>query len=83
MDNYTRTMTTIRSLLSAMIFVGVSGRRNEVNLAAWSAEDHWTAGELNCTYGRTEFNELTQKRVYTVGVHAPSGNEAALREFNL
>eukprot|EP00980_Cylindrotheca_fusiformis_P024898 scaffold12685_cov118-Cylindrotheca_fusiformis.AAC.1 len=83
MKLHPRILTTAPSLLLVVILAAVSARRNEVNLETWSAEDHWTAGQLNCTYGPREFNELSQKRVYTVGVHAPSGNEAALREYNL
>eukprot|EP00980_Cylindrotheca_fusiformis_P022122 scaffold9004_cov107-Cylindrotheca_fusiformis.AAC.2 len=83
MNHQPRILASIRSLLLVMILVAVSGRRNEVNLETWSAEDHWTAGQLNCTYGPREFNEHTQKRVYIIGVHAPSGNEAALHEFNM
>eukprot|EP00980_Cylindrotheca_fusiformis_P000864 scaffold227_cov97-Cylindrotheca_fusiformis.AAC.2 len=45
--------------------------------------ERWPEGELNCTQGYREFNELTQKRVYYVGVHAPSGVETAFAEFNL
>lgn len=43
----------------------------------------WPYGELNCAHGYRRFDPLTQKRVYTVGVHAPSGIEVAWREFNL
>lgn len=44
---------------------------------------HWPPGELNCAHGFRQFNPLTQKRVYHVGVHAPGGEEKAWREFNL
>eukprot|EP00980_Cylindrotheca_fusiformis_P006580 scaffold1387_cov103-Cylindrotheca_fusiformis.AAC.2 len=45
--------------------------------------EQWPEGELNCTQGYRDFNKLTQKKTYYVGVHAPSGIETAFREFNL
>eukprot|EP00980_Cylindrotheca_fusiformis_P014237 scaffold3757_cov96-Cylindrotheca_fusiformis.AAC.1 len=49
----------------------------------WTAEQQWTAGGLNCTYGFQEFNKHVQKQVYNIGVHAPSGIEKAWDQFNL
>jgi hypothetical protein len=69
--------------LSLALIHAVSGRAREVDLENWTPEEHWPAGEVNCTYGQREFNELTQKRVYTVGVHAPSGADKVWREFSL
>eukprot|EP00980_Cylindrotheca_fusiformis_P012392 scaffold3043_cov121-Cylindrotheca_fusiformis.AAC.8 len=53
------------------------------DLANWTAEDQWPAGELNCTHGFQEFNEYSQKKIYNIGVHAPSGIEKAWKQFNL
>ena len=52
-------------------------------MEGWTAEKQWAVGDINCTHGLREFNEHTQKRVYTVGVHAPSGIEKAWLEFNM
>jgi hypothetical protein len=49
----------------------------------WTAEEQWPDGELNCVEGLREFDEVTQKRTYYVGVHAPAGVETAYREFNM
>jgi hypothetical protein len=46
-------------------------------------EEQWPAGELNCAQGYRDFDELTQKKTYYVGVHAPAGVETAHQEFNL
>lgn len=47
-------------------------------------EEHpWEAQTLNCEQGLREFDPATQKRKYTVGIHAPAGVETAYREFNL
>lgn len=46
-------------------------------------EQQWPAGALNCPHGLRDFDPLTQKRVYHVGVHAPAGIDTAWREFNL
>lgn len=46
-------------------------------------EEHWPPLELECYMAKRDFDPLTQKRVYTVGVHAPAGIETAWREFNL
>eukprot|EP00980_Cylindrotheca_fusiformis_P014254 scaffold3774_cov126-Cylindrotheca_fusiformis.AAC.4 len=53
------------------------------DLTNWTAEQQWTPGELNCTYGFQRFNEYSQKNVYNIGVHAPSGIEKAWKQFNL
>ena len=49
----------------------------------WSAAEQWPAGKLNCPHGFRDFEPLTQKRVYNVGVYAPAGLEVARNEFNL
>ena len=54
-----------------------------VEMDGWDAETQWTPGDINCTHGLREFNEHKQKRVYTVGVHAPTGEQNAWNEFNL
>ena len=46
-------------------------------------EDPWEAQTPNCEQGLREFNPVTQKRKYTIGIHAPAGVETAYREFNL
>jgi hypothetical protein len=62
----------------------VSGHEgDQFSLTNWTAEEQWPAGELNCAHGLREFNPLTQKRVYHIGVHAPAGIDTAWREFNL
>mmetsp|Transcript_13182 Transcript_13182/g.31588 ORF Transcript_13182/g.31588 Transcript_13182/m.31588 type:complete len:1491 (+) Transcript_13182:121-4593(+) len=40
-------------------------------------------GEHDCIEGLRQFNPVTQKRVYNVGVHASAGIETARMEFNL
>ena len=49
----------------------------------WTPQKQWTVGNINCTHGLREFNEHTQKRVYTIGVHAPAGVDKAMKEYNL
>lgn len=46
-------------------------------------QDFWPQGELNCTQGYRQFDPLTQKQTYTVGVHATSCVESAFKQFNL
>ncbi|CAB9524010.1 activated protein kinase catalytic subunit alpha-1 [Seminavis robusta] len=46
-------------------------------------DDHWPQGQLNCAHGFRQFDPLTQKKIYRVGVHAPNGLETARKEFNL
>lgn len=48
-----------------------------------SQNELWPEGELNCVKGFRQFNPITQKQVYNVGVHASAGIESAKREFNL
>ncbi|CAJ1939548.1 unnamed protein product, partial [Cylindrotheca closterium] len=43
----------------------------------------WPEGELNCVRGFRQYNPITQKKIYHVGVHASAGIETAKREFNL
>jgi hypothetical protein len=50
----------------------VSGHEVEhLDLANWTAQEHWPAGELNCAQGYRRSNKLTQKRTYNIGVYAP------------
>jgi hypothetical protein len=49
----------------------------------WTAEEQWPDGELRCVQGLHELDEVTQKRTYYVGVHAPSGVETAITQFNM
>ena len=49
----------------------------------WTAGEQWPDGELNCVQGLHEIDEVTQKRTYYVGVHAPTGVETADSEFNM
>jgi hypothetical protein len=49
----------------------------------WTAAEQWPRGELNCVQGLREFDEVTQKRTYYVGVHAPAGVETAYSELNM
>ena len=53
------------------------------NMEGWSPRNQWALGDINCTHGLREFNEHTQKQVYTIGVHAPAGVEKAMNEYNL
>ncbi|CAJ1970011.1 unnamed protein product [Cylindrotheca closterium] len=46
-------------------------------------QDLWAEGELNCAQEYREFDPLTQKQTYYVGVHATSGLELAHKQFNL
>ena len=52
-------------------------------MEGWSPRNQWALGDINCTHGLREFNEHTQKQVYTIGVHAPAGVEKAMNEYNL
>ncbi|CAJ1957895.1 unnamed protein product [Cylindrotheca closterium] len=54
-----------------------------LDMEGWTADKHWAVGDINCTHGLLEFNKHTQKRVYTVGVHAPAGIDKAWNEFNM
>jgi hypothetical protein len=49
----------------------------------WTAGEQWPGGELNCVQGLHEIDEVTQKRTYYVGVHAPTGVETANIRFNM
>jgi hypothetical protein len=49
----------------------------------WTAAKQWPNGELKCVQGLHEIDEVTQKRTYYVGVHAPSGLETAYIDFNM
>jgi hypothetical protein len=49
----------------------------------WTAGEQWPDGELHCVQGLHEIDEVTQKRTYYVGVHAPHGVEIASSEFNM
>jgi hypothetical protein len=49
----------------------------------WTAEEQWPDGDLSCVQGLREFDEITQKRTYYVGVHAPTGVDTAYSEFNM
>jgi hypothetical protein len=49
----------------------------------WTAEEQWPDGELNCVQGLHEFDKVTQKRTYYVGVHATTGVETAYSAFNM
>jgi hypothetical protein len=40
-------------------------------------------GRPDCGSGLRQFDPLVHKPLYTIGVHAPSGVEEAVREFNL
>eukprot|EP00980_Cylindrotheca_fusiformis_P016670 scaffold5022_cov110-Cylindrotheca_fusiformis.AAC.2 len=83
MMNLHRNITTSTILLSLALIDTSLAQNKDISIVNWNKEQHWQTGELNCTYGLREFNELTQKRVYTVGVHAPAGEDKAFREFNL
>ena len=54
-----------------------------LDIEGWTANKQWAVGDINCTHGLHEFNEHTQKRVYTVGVDAPTGIDKAWRELNM
>jgi hypothetical protein len=43
----------------------------------------WPAMTETCVNGKHEFDPLTQKRVYTVGVQATAGTDAAWQEYNM
>jgi hypothetical protein len=49
----------------------------------WTSAEQWPDGELNCLQGVNEIDEVTQKKIYYVGVHAPTGVETAYSEFNM
>eukprot|EP00526_Cylindrotheca_closterium_P002165 CAMPEP_0113655642 /NCGR_PEP_ID=MMETSP0017_2-20120614/29831_1 /TAXON_ID=2856 /ORGANISM="Cylindrotheca closterium" /LENGTH=930 /DNA_ID=CAMNT_0000568935 /DNA_START=231 /DNA_END=3019 /DNA_ORIENTATION=+ /assembly_acc=CAM_ASM_000147 len=71
-------------ILSSLAMLSlVAGHEDPSAWVNWTADDHWPEGELNCWHGFRDFDSLTQKRVYHVGVHAPAGIETAWREYNL
>ena len=49
----------------------------------WDPEEYWPAGRLDCAQGFRQFNELTQKKTYNIGIYAPDNIETTVREFNL
>jgi hypothetical protein len=50
-----------------------------------TAEEQWPDGygDPHCVQGLREFDEMSQKRTYYVGVHADTGVKIAYREFNM
>ena len=75
-------MRQLLSFLStALCFV--HGANSEYLDEGWTPRSQWTIGDINCTHGLREFNEHTQKKVYTIGVHAPAGAEKAMQEYNM
>eukprot|EP00980_Cylindrotheca_fusiformis_P023391 scaffold10429_cov126-Cylindrotheca_fusiformis.AAC.22 len=71
-------------ILSLALMGVVSGYNTEsFQSTNWTVEEQWPAGSLNCAQGFQKYDPLTQKRVYNVGVHAPSGSETAVKELNL
>lgn len=70
-------------ILSLALLSLVAGHDNHDAWVNWTSHDLWPEGELDCWHGFREFDPLTQKRVYRVGVHAPAGIETAWREYNL
>ena len=46
-------------------------------------QEEWPEGELNCAQTFREFDPLTQKQIYKVGVHATSGLSKAFQQYNL
>lgn len=63
-------------LLLSHFLVNVSSQNN-------GNSELWREGEPNCVQGLRQYNPLTQKQIYHVGVHASAGVESARREFNL
>eukprot|EP00980_Cylindrotheca_fusiformis_P010498 scaffold2325_cov126-Cylindrotheca_fusiformis.AAC.8 len=53
------------------------------NYTSNSTAEQWIPGKLSCTHGFQKFNAYSQKKVYHIGVHAPSGIEKAMNKFNL
>eukprot|EP00980_Cylindrotheca_fusiformis_P023386 scaffold10429_cov126-Cylindrotheca_fusiformis.AAC.17 len=79
----TEIITLLWILSSAMTGVASAYNTESCGFANTTAEEQWPTAILNCAQGFQTYDPLTQKRVYTVGVHAPSGNETALKELNL
>mmetsp|Transcript_25488 Transcript_25488/g.62659 ORF Transcript_25488/g.62659 Transcript_25488/m.62659 type:complete len:112 (+) Transcript_25488:226-561(+) len=46
-------------------------------------QDFWPEGFLNCTQSYRQFDPLTQKQTYHVGVHATGGIDSAFKQYNL
>ncbi|CAJ1957939.1 unnamed protein product [Cylindrotheca closterium] len=46
-------------------------------------EKQWPTGQLDCAQGYRQFNELTQKKVYHIGIYAPDDIETTVQAFNL
>ena len=53
------------------------------NVGIWDPEEYWPAGRLDCAQGFRQFNELTQKKTYNIGIYAPDNIDTTVREFNL
>ena len=68
--------------MATAMTIGQAGGQELQNEILKPAEQ-WPAGELNCVSGYRDFDPLTQKQVYTVGVHAPAGTQQAWKAYNL
>ncbi|CAJ1941386.1 unnamed protein product [Cylindrotheca closterium] len=75
-------LSSLCMALAALCFIPRSNSEY-LDMEGWTANKHWAVGDINCTHGLREFNKHTQKRVYTVGVHAPAGIDKAWNEFNM
>lgn len=53
------------------------------NVGIWDPKEYWPAGGLDCVQGFRQFNELTQKKTYNIGIYAPDNIDTTVREFNL
>lgn len=76
-------MWNISAVVSLGATVAVVAPTIGVNGFTYDPAQQWPAGKLNCAHGFRTLDPLTQKQVYYVGVHAPSGVEVAMQEFNL
>jgi len=70
-----------RALFVSLLVIMPAGLSQLLN--DWEPQNPWEAGELNCEQGLREFNPITQKRKYIVGIYATDGVETAYQDYNL
>ncbi|CAJ1940806.1 unnamed protein product, partial [Cylindrotheca closterium] len=57
--------------------------QKDSNNTSMSELAQWPNGQLDCAQGYRQFNELTQKKVYHIGIYAPDDIETTVQAFNL
>jgi hypothetical protein len=91
METKTRQNCTISYAMSKMFRFILVTYALLIHIVSSVLPTNWTAegygpdgyGDSHCVQGLRAFDEMTQKRTYYVGVHAPTGVAIAYTEFNL